>query len=162
MSGLDLERALIAPICVGVAERALELSIEFARSREQFGQAIADFGATQTKLAEMATRIAAARALMLSTGAAFEAVRRGEQTAPSAGSESLRARAAMAKLSASQAALWIADEAVQIYGGYGYMRDYPVEKLLRDAKGTEILEGTSEIMRVAIAHEVIKEAREGS
>ena len=65
--------------------------------------------------------------------------------------------AAMAKLAASEAATWVADEAVQIFGGYGYMRDYPVEKLLRDAKGTEIYEGTNEIMRHVIAREVLRE-----
>ena len=63
----------------------------------------------------------------------------------------------MAKLTASESAVWVADEAVQIFGGYGYMRDYPVEKLMRDAKGTEIFEGTSEILRVVIARELLRE-----
>ncbi len=107
-----------------------------------------------------ATRIAGARALTLDVASRFSAARQAGNVRGPTGSSSLRASAAMAKLNASQAALWVADEAVQIFGGYGYMRDYPVEKLLRDAKGTEILEGTSEIMRVAIAREVIKEAKE--
>ncbi len=158
---LDLARLGDAAISLGIAQSAFEHATQYALEREQFGHPIAQFGAIQIKLAEMATRIAAARALTYETGNEFERVRRGEVPQPSAGNESLRARAAMAKLAASQAALWVADEAVQIYGGYGYMRDYPVEKLLRDAKGTEILEGTTEIMRVAIAHEVIKEAKEG-
>ena len=75
------------------------------------------------------------------------------------GADGARVRAAAAKLTASETATWVADEAVQIFGGYGYMREYPVEKLLRDAKGTEIYEGTSEIMRHIIAREIFRAAR---
>jgi alkylation response protein AidB-like acyl-CoA dehydrogenase len=74
---------------------------------------------------------------------------------------SLEAAAAMAKVTASEAAMWVSDEAVQIFGGYGYMRDYPVEKLMRDAKGTEIFEGTSEVLRWIIARELVREAAGG-
>jgi alkylation response protein AidB-like acyl-CoA dehydrogenase len=84
-----------------------------------------------------------------------------EDAGAARGAEAIPALAAMAKLTASENAMWIADEAVQIFGGYGYMRDYPVEKLMRDAKGTEIYEGTSEIMRLVIAREILKEARDG-
>ena len=150
-----------AAISVGVAQAAFEHAVQYALERSQFGHAIADFGAIQSKLAEMATRIAAARALTLQAGEWFEGVRTDAEANPPAGAGSLRALAAMSKLAASDAALWVADEAVQIYGGYGYMRDYPVERLLRDAKGTQLLEGTNEIMRLAIAREVIKEAKEG-
>ena len=161
LQALDLARMSDAAISVGVAQAAFEHATGYALEREQFGKPIADFGAIQGKLADMATRIAAARALTHQVGVRFEAHRRGGGRPLEGGSESLRAQAAMAKLAASEAAVWVADEAVQIYGGYGYMRDYPVEKLLRDAKGLEILEGTSEIMRLAIAREVIKEAKEG-
>ncbi len=159
LRALDLARLSDAALSVGIAQAAFEHATRYALEREQFGHPIADFGAIQAKLAEMATRIAASRALTLQAGAGFEAARRG-QAAPAHGPDSLRATAAMAKLTANHAAMWVADEAVQVYGGYGYMRHYPVEKLLRDAKGTEILEGTSEIMRVAIAREVIKAAKE--
>jgi alkylation response protein AidB-like acyl-CoA dehydrogenase len=159
LQALDLARLSDAALSVGIAQAAFEHATRYALEREQFGHPIADFGAIQAKLAEMATRIAASRALTLQAGQSFEAARRGE-AAPAHGTDSLRATAAMAKLTANHAAMWVADEAVQVYGGYGYMRHYPVEKLLRDAKGTEILEGTSEIMRVAIAREVIKAAKE--
>lgn len=157
---LDLARLSDAALSLGIAQAAFEHATRYALEREQFGHAIADFGAIQAKLADMAARIAAARALTHEAGARFAAAREGEEAAEPMGTESLRASAAMAKLTASQAAMWVADEAVQVYGGYGYMRHYPVEKLLRDAKGTEILEGTSEIMRLAIAREVIKAAKE--
>jgi alkylation response protein AidB-like acyl-CoA dehydrogenase len=160
LRALDLARLGDAAISVGIGQSAFEHATAYALERHQFGTAIADFGAIQAKLADMATRIAGARALTLDVASRFSAARQAGNVRGPTGSSSLRASAAMAKLNASQAALWVADEAVQIFGGYGYMRDYPVEKLLRDAKGTEILEGTSEIMRVAIAREVIKEAKE--
>jgi alkylation response protein AidB-like acyl-CoA dehydrogenase len=161
LRALDLARLGDAAISLGIAQSAFEHAVRYALERSQFGHPIADFGAIQAKLADMATRIAGARALAHHTAARFEAAHGSGAASPEHGAESLRAMAAMAKLAASDAALWIADEAVQIYGGYGYMRDYPVEKLLRDAKGTQLLEGTSEIMRVAIAREVIKDAKEG-
>jgi alkylation response protein AidB-like acyl-CoA dehydrogenase len=89
----------------------------------------------------------------------LEAVRGGEPDGAT-GADALPAAAAAAKLAASEAASKAADEAVQIFGGYGYMRDYPVEKLMRDAKGTEIYEGTSEILRVVIAREILRAANE--
>ncbi len=160
LRALDLARLGDAAISVGIAQSAFEHATAYALERHQFGTAIADFGAIQGKLADMATRIAGARALTLDVASRFEAAGHVSDSSRATGASSQRASAAMAKLNASRAALWVADEAVQIFGGYGYMRDYPVEKLLRDAKGTEILEGTSEIMRVAIAREVIKEAKE--
>jgi alkylation response protein AidB-like acyl-CoA dehydrogenase len=136
---------------VGIARAALEHALAYAAQREQFDQPIARFGAVQEKLAEMARRVTAARAL------AEGAARRWASGAEARGADGLAAWAAMAKLTASEAAVWVADEAVQIFGGYGYMRDYPVEKLMRDAKGTEIYEGTSEILRVVIARELLRE-----
>jgi alkylation response protein AidB-like acyl-CoA dehydrogenase len=111
----------------------------------------------QAKLADMAQRIAGARALAREAAGAVDAWQE-HAGAPRTGLEGLTARAAIAKLAASEAATWVADEAVQIYGGYGYMRHYPVEKLLRDAKGAEIYEGTNEIMRMVIAREVLRDA----
>jgi alkylation response protein AidB-like acyl-CoA dehydrogenase len=128
----------------------------------QFGKPLSELQATRFKLAGMATRLASARSLVLAGAQAMEGADEGWEgkgSKPDPEAPSIRARAAMAKLTASEAAVWIADEAVQIFGGYGYMRDYPVEKLLRDAKGTEIYEGTSEIMRLVIARDVLREDR---
>ena len=157
LEALNVGRLGVAAQSVGVAQEAFEHATQYALGRHQFGQAIAQFGAIQFKLADMATRIAASRSLLHTAAARMEA----EDDGALRGADSIPALAAMAKLTASESAMWIADEAVQIFGGYGYMRDYPVEKLMRDAKGTEIYEGTSEIMRVVIAREILKEARNG-
>lgn len=158
LEALDVGRTGVAAQAVGIGRAALEHATAYALERHQFGRALADFGATQAKLAEMHRRIAAARAVTHHAGAAVDALGRGSE--PRAGPDGVTARAAVAKLVASEAATWVADEAVQIYGGYGYMRDYPVEKLLRDAKGTEIYEGTNEIMRHVIARELLRAVRE--
>lgn len=158
---LIVGRLGVAAQAVGIGRAAMEHARRYARERVQFGRPLADFQATRFKLAGMATRLAAARALVL-CGA--QALGEGPETEPNARGESgvldpeapsPGALAAMAKATASEAAVWITDEAVQIFGGYGYMRDYPVEKLLRDAKGTEIYEGTNEIMRLIIARDVL-------
>jgi len=158
LEALDVGRVGIAAQAVGIGRAAFEHATAYALERHQFGRALADFGATRAKLAEMYRRIAGARAMAHHAGAAVDAVRNGsfDRTGP----DGLTARAAAAKLAASEAATWVADEAVQIFGGYGYMRDYPVEKLLRDAKGTEIYEGTNEIMRHVIAREILRAARD--
>ena len=106
----------------------------------------------------MAARVSAGRALAHAAADAMEAFRSGDAAART-GVDGVTARAAIAKLVASEAATWSADEAVQIYGGYGYMRHYPVERLLRDAKGYEIFEGTNEILRQVIAGQVLGEAK---
>ncbi len=155
LDALNVGRAGIAAQSVGIAQAAFEHATSYALERRQFGQAIADFGAIQFKLADMANRIAASRALVHTAAARMQS--QGGSAAK--GAEAIPALAAMAKLNASESAMWVADEAVQIFGGYGYMRDYPVEKLMRDAKGTEIYEGTSEIMRVVVAREILKAAR---
>jgi alkylation response protein AidB-like acyl-CoA dehydrogenase len=157
LEALDLVRAGAAAEAVGVGRAALEHATRYALGREQFNQPIARFGAVQAKLADMAQRIAGARALAREAAGAVDAWQE-DAGAPRTGLEGLTARAAIAKLAASEAATWVADEAVQIYGGYGYMRHYPVEKLLRDAKGAEIYEGTNEIMRMVIAREVLRDA----
>jgi alkylation response protein AidB-like acyl-CoA dehydrogenase len=142
MQSLDNGRLGIAAQALGIARAALEHSLAYAAERRQFGQAIADFEAIQFKLADMAKNIAASRALLHATASAKD---RGEAvTLP----------AAMSKLLASETAMSATREAVQIFGGYGYVTDYPVERLFRDAKVTEIYEGTSEIQRVVIARQL--------
>ncbi|MDH3222084.1 MAG: acyl-CoA dehydrogenase family protein [Gemmatimonadota bacterium] len=150
LEALDIGRLGIAAQAVGIGQAALEHATRYSKERRQFGQAISGFGAIRGKLSRMAARVGAARALLLDVGARVEM-----DGASDPERMPLRAEAAMAKLVASEAATWVADEAVQIFGGYGYMRDYPVEQLLRDAKGTEIYEGTSEIMRLVIAEAVL-------
>jgi len=139
MEGLDVGRLGIAIQAVGIARRALEHSLAYCAERKQFGQPLREFEAVQFKLADMATRVEAARALALAAAA-----RRGR-------GEAITTQASMAKLFASETAMWVTTQAVQLFGGYGYMRDFPVEKLFRDAKVTEIYEGTSEIQRLVIA-----------
>jgi hypothetical protein len=150
LRALDRARLGIAAQSVGVAQGAFEHAIAYALDRHQFGHAIADFGAIQFKLADMASRIGASRALLHVAA---------EDAGDGQGISSASALAAMAKLTASESAMWVADEAVQIFGGYGYMRDYPVEQIMRDAKGTEIYGGTNEIMRVVMAREILRKAR---
>lgn len=158
LEALNMGRLGVAAQSVGIAQEAFERATDYALERHQFGQAIADFGAIQFKLADMANRIAASRSLLHTAAASLEAEGGGDAR----GADAIPAVAAMAKLTASESAMWVTDEAVQIFGGYGYMRDYPVEKLMRDAKGTEIYEGTSEIMRLVVSREILKEARSGS
>jgi alkylation response protein AidB-like acyl-CoA dehydrogenase len=160
LEAIDVGRAGIAAQAVGIARAAFEHATDYSLEREQFQNPIARFGATQEKLAEMAARIESSHALLISAGELL-AARESDPASRSAktGSRAASARAAMAKLVATAAANWVTDEAVQIFGGYGYMRDYPVEKLMRDAKGTEIYEGTSEILRLVIAREVLAAAR---
>ncbi|HKW41143.1 MAG TPA: acyl-CoA dehydrogenase family protein [Gemmatimonadales bacterium] len=139
MEALDAGRLGIGAQAVGIARRALEHAVAYCAERKQFGQALREFEGVQFKLADMATRVEAARALLHS--AASRRDRGEEPTMP----------ASMAKLFASETAMWVTTQAVQLFGGYGYMRDFPVEKLFRDAKVTEIYEGTSEIQRLIIA-----------
>lgn len=145
LEALDLGRLGIGAQAVGIASAALEHAIGYARERRQFGRPIAAFGAIRSKLAVMATRIAAARALVMDAARAWET-----REALDADAVPVTARSAMAKLMASETAGLVTEEAVRIFGGYGFMREYPVEKLMRDAKATEIYEGTSEILRLVI------------
>ncbi len=156
---LDLGRVGVAAQAVGIARAALEHATAYALERRQFDRPIAEFGAIEAKLAEMARRVAGGRALVREAAEALEASS-GGRDGTHRGPAGVTARAAIAKLSSSEAATWVADEAIQIFGGYGFMRDYPVEKLLRDAKGTEIYEGTNEVMRHVIAREILRAARE--
>ncbi len=156
MEALDVGRVGTAAQAVGIGRAAMEHAATYALEREQFGQPIARFGAIQEKLARMAERLAAGRALTLEAAEAVASALKGAGPART-GLGGLTARAAVAMLAASDAATGAADEAIQVFGGYGYMRHYPVEKLLRDAKGTEIYGGTSEIMRHVIARELLRD-----
>lgn len=142
MQSLENGRLGIAAQAVGIARAALEAATKYAGERRQFKAPIRTFQAIQFKLANMATRIAASRTLL---HAAAHAKDRGEN---------VRQASSMAKLFASETAMFATNEAVQIFGGYGYVKDYPVERLFRDAKVTEIYEGTSEIQRIVIAREL--------
>jgi len=139
MQSLDNGRLGIAAQAIGIARSALEHSVVYAGERKQFGKAIKEFEAIQFKLADMAMRVAGSRALLHAAAAAKD---RGQN---------IRQFSSMAKLMASETAMWVTTQAVQIFGGYGYVKDYPVERLMRDAKVTEIYEGTSEIQRIVIA-----------
>jgi alkylation response protein AidB-like acyl-CoA dehydrogenase len=139
MQSLDNGRLGIAAQAIGIARSALEHSVVYAAERKQFGKAIKEFEAIQFKLADMAMRVAGSRALLHAAAAAKD---RGQN---------IRQFSSMAKLMASETAMWVTTQAVQIFGGYGYVKDYPVERLMRDAKVTEIYEGTSEIQRIVIA-----------
>jgi len=139
MSMLDSGRIGIAAQSVGIARAAYEASLEFARERKAFGVPIGSFQMTQSKIADMKMRIEAAR--LLTWRAAWTKGREGRNTI----------NASVAKLFASETAMWVAHQAVQIHGGMGYSKEMPVERYFRDAKITEIYEGTSEIQRLVIA-----------
>ena len=142
MQSLDSGRLGISAQAIGIARAALEHATRYAAERRQFGKPIKEYQAIQFKLADMAMRVAAARALLYSAAGARD---RGQ---------SITQFGAMSKLFASETAMWVTTQAIQIFGGYGYVKDYPVERLFRDAKATEIYEGTSEIQRVVIAREL--------
>ena len=147
MSVLDAGRIGIASQALGVAEAALEASIEWARQREAFGHKIGEFQGIQWKIADMKTRIEAARGLIYNAAMAKE---RAKETGARYTLE-----ASMAKLYASETAMFCTHQAVQIHGGMGYSKELPVERYFRDAKITEIYEGTSEIQRLVIARQVL-------
>jgi len=144
MQVLDGGRISIAALSVGIAQGAYEAAIRYAKERRQFGKPIAEFQAIQFKLTDMATEIEAARLLTLQAAAMKDA---GEKTTK---------QSAMAKLFASETAVRVAEESVQIHGGYGYTKDYPAEKYWRDSKLCTIGEGTSEVQRLVIAKQLLK------
>jgi alkylation response protein AidB-like acyl-CoA dehydrogenase len=140
---LDKGRVGIAAFSVGIAQAALEASMRYALERRQFGHPIADFQAIQFKVAEMATKTEAARLLTWRAAAMADA------------GKTHTAESAMAKLFASESSVEVALEAIQVHGGYGYLKDYPVERYLRDAKIGTIGEGTSEVQRLVIARQLL-------
>ena len=129
---------------MGIASGAFELALKYSKERKTFGKPISEHQAIQFKLSDMATRIEAARMLV------YKAARLKDE-----GKDYIKA-AAMAKLYASDIAMWVTTEAVQIHGGYGYVKEYHVERHMRDAKITQIYEGTSEIQKLVIARELLK------
>jgi alkylation response protein AidB-like acyl-CoA dehydrogenase len=143
LGGLEHGRLGIAAQALGIAGACLDLATAWARERHAFGKAIAEFQGLRFLLADLAAQIEAARALTYAAAAKKD---RGEPA---------RKEVAMAKLLASRAAMDAGVKALQVYGGYGYMKDYPVERYFRDAKVTEIYEGTSEIQRMVIASELL-------
>jgi len=140
---LDRGRISIGALSVGIAQGALEASLEYARQRQQFGKPIASFEAIRVKLARMAAATRTARALV------YRAAKLRER------GESFKLAASVGKLYASEVGMRVAEEAVQIFGGYGYVKDYPVEKFFRDAKLCTIGEGTSEIQRLVISRQFL-------
>lgn len=143
MQTLDSGRISIGALAVGIAQGALDKALQYAKERKQFGKAIAEFQAIQFMLADMATEIEAARHLV------YHAARLRDAGLP------FGKEAAMAKLYSSEVASRAANKAVQIHGGYGYTKDFPVERYLRDAKLCEIGEGTSEVQRMVIARHIL-------
>jgi butyryl-CoA dehydrogenase len=147
MKTLDKTRPGIGAQAVGLAQGALDESLAHARERVQFGQAITSFQAIQHMLADMAIQIEAARALVFATARMIDS-----------GSKNVSRESAMSKVFASDMAMRVTTDAVQVMGGYGYMKEYPVEKMMRDAKIMQIFEGTNQIQRNIIARTLIKEA----
>ncbi|HQD51909.1 MAG TPA: acyl-CoA dehydrogenase family protein [Bacillota bacterium] len=145
METFDLSRPMIGALAVGVARAAYEAAVKYARERVQFGKPIATQQAIQFMLADMAIEIEAARALVFKAAAMAEKQER-----------SLSAYAAMAKAYASDMAMRVTVDALQVLGGYGYIRDYPLEKYMRDAKILQIYEGTNQIQRLIIAEGILK------
>ncbi len=146
MRALDLNRPTIGAQSVGLAQGALDASIAYAKERKQFKKAISEFQGVQFMLADMAIQIEAARALV------YECARAGDE----GDWKRLNVLASMAKCFASDTAMKATTDAVQIFGGYGYTMDYPVERMMRDAKLTQIFEGTNQIQRVVVARELLK------
>ncbi|MBN2374109.1 acyl-CoA dehydrogenase family protein [bacterium] len=150
MKTLDQSRPGIGAQAIGIAQGAMEEALEYSHQRVQFGQPISSFQAVQHMLADMATQIEAARALVYSVARYMDS-----------GAKEISKESAMTKLFASDVAMQVTINAVQILGGYGYMRDYPVEKMMRDAKITQIYEGTNQIQRNVIALQMLKERAKG-
>ncbi len=148
MQTLDFARPGVAAQGLGLAQGALELSVRYALRSQQFGQNLASMGVIMDMLGSMAAKVEAARGLVLRAASAVDA---GD-------TENVNRLAAICKSFATDAAMEVTTDAVQIFGGYGYMRDYPIEKYMRDAKITQIYEGTNQIQRMVIARNLVKQA----
>ncbi len=151
MMTLDLARPGVAAQALGLAQGAFELAVEYTGKRKQFGQSINAFQGIQWMLADMGTQIEAARTLVHTAARAADAK-----------AKNLSKLSAMCKLFATDVAMMVTTNAVQLFGGYGYCKDYPIEKYLRDAKITQIYEGTNQIQRLVIARSILREAASGS
>jgi len=146
MKTLDKSRPMVAAQAVGIAQGAYEEAAKYAKQRIQFGKPISAFQGVQFMLADMATQIEAARALVMATARMIDS-----------GAKKYAKESAMCKVFASDVAMKVTTDAVQILGGYGYMKEYPVEKMMRDAKITQIYEGTNQVQRGVIASNLLKE-----
>jgi butyryl-CoA dehydrogenase len=151
MMTLDRARPGVAAQALGLAQGALDLALEYTGERQQFGQSVNTFQGVQWMLADMATQIEAARHLVYTAARAADA-----------GVKNITKLAAMAKLYATDVAMKVTTDAVQLFGGYGYVKDYPIEKYMRDAKITQIYEGTNQIQRLVIARNLLREAASSS
>ena len=149
MHTLDGGRIGIAAQALGIAEGALETTVNYVKERKQFGRSIAQFQNTQFVLADLATKIEAAKMLV------YKAAMKKQEFANGA-RVSYSVEAAMAKLFAAETAMNVTTKCVQLFGGYGYIREYDVERMMRDAKITEIYEGTSEVQRMVISGALLK------
>ena len=145
LSAIDASRVTVGAQALGIAQGAFDKALTYAKERQQFGQPIANFQAIQWMLADMATQIDAARLLT------YRAAYLQDKGQP------FVKEASMAKVFAAEASSFVTNKAIQIYGGYGYVKEYPLERYLRDAKITEIYEGTSEMQRMTIARQLIRE-----
>jgi acyl-CoA dehydrogenase len=150
LAALDRSRPAVGSQAVGIAQAALDAATAYARERQQFGQPIASFQAVQLMLADMAMQVHAARLMVHHAAALIDR-----------GASSTALESSMAKCFASDAAMKVTTDAVQIFGGYGYTREYPVERFMRDAKITQIYEGTNQIQRVVMARELLAGPRAG-
>jgi alkylation response protein AidB-like acyl-CoA dehydrogenase len=147
MKTFDQSRPGVAAQAVGIAQGALDKAVAYSRERKQFGKAISSFQGVQFMLADMATQVEAARALTYQAARTIDA-----------GARNVAKISSMAKVFASDVAMKVTTDAVQVFGGYGYMKEYPVEKMMRDAKITQIYEGTNQIQREVIALQLVKES----
>jgi len=147
MKTFDNSRPGVAAQALGIAQGALDLAVDYARKRKQFDKPISSLQGIAFMLADMATQIEAARALVYAACRLIDS-----------GSKDIAKVSAMAKLFASDVAMKVTVDAVQVFGGYGYMRDYPIEKYMRDAKITQIYEGTNQVQRNVIAQALIRES----
>jgi butyryl-CoA dehydrogenase len=150
MVTLDRARPGVASQAVGLAQGALDLAMQYTHERQQFGQSVSSFQGIQWMLADMATQIEAARALVHYAARTIDS-----------GHKQITKLSAMCKLMATDTAMRVTTDAVQLFGGYGYCKDYPIEKYMRDAKITQIYEGTNQIQRLVIARSLMREAASG-
>jgi butyryl-CoA dehydrogenase len=150
MITLDRARPGVAAQAVGLAQGALDLAMQYTHERQQFGQSVSSFQGIQWMLADMATQIEAARSLVHYAARGIDS-----------GHKQISKLSAMCKLMATDTAMRVTTDAVQLFGGYGYCKDYPIEKYMRDAKITQIYEGTNQIQRLVIARNLLREAASG-
>ncbi len=146
MMTLDVARPFVAAQGLGIAQGALDLALEYTKNRQQFGQSISSFQGIQFMLADMATQVEASRQLVYAAARAVDA-----------GVKDVSKISAMSKVFATDTAMKVSTDAVQLFGGYGFCRDYPIEKYMRDAKITQIYEGTNQIQRMVIGRALIRE-----